>query len=120
MHTLNFCQDLCLPIKGVNGSRGLNIIKEFPEGVVIPMAGIATPYHALYVSRPVKVHVGGNESIILRTGDLDTEQKVRDVLSDPNYLVVAPDSALDSDEMADAVFRTRDQSLGRNTKIWLW
>ena len=111
MHKLNFCRDLCLPVEGIDGSRGLKIVKEFPEAVVTPMAGIATPYHALYITRPVLFNLKDQTGRVLMTDELKTAEDVSSLLSNPNYLVVAPDHALDPSPLAHAAFKTREDSL---------
>ena len=108
MHKLNFCKDLCLPIEGFEGSRGLKVLKEFPEGVIIPMAGIATPEHALYVSKPILHSPRFRRERILGINELDQESKVRTLLELTNDSMVSPDSSLDPSPLADASFRERD------------
>ncbi|MBD3304669.1 hypothetical protein GF343_06030 [Candidatus Woesearchaeota archaeon] len=110
MHKLNFCKSLCLP-KPSEGHdcHGMDIIHEFPEAVLIPMAGIATPLHILYASRPVMYKNG--EARILQTTDLDPKEKLDALCSDPEAEILAPDHALDLDPRADTVFANRENSL---------
>jgi len=110
MHELNFCKSLCLP-KSFEGYDcfGLDIIHEFPEAVLIPMAGIAIPAHVLYVSRPVMYR--GEKATILQTADLDSKEKLDALCKDPKARILAPDHALDLDQRADVVFANRENSL---------
>jgi len=110
MHKLNFCRSLCLP-KPFEGHDcyGLDIIHEFPEAVLIPMAGITTPLHILYASRPVMCKNG--EAQILQTQDLDSKEKLDALCSDAEAEILAPDHALDLDPRADIVFANRENSL---------
>lgn len=110
MHKLNFCKSLCLP-KPLEGHDcyGLDIIHEFPEAVLIPMAGIATPLHILYASRPV-IYKNG-EARVLQTQDLDSKEKLDALCADSEATILAPDHALDLDPRADAVFTNRENSL---------
>jgi len=110
MHKLNFCKSLCLP-KPFQGYDcfGLDIIHEFPEAVLVPMAGIATPAHILYASRPVMYKNG--EAQILQTQELDSKKKLDALCSDPEAILLAPDHALDLDPRADIVFENRENSI---------
>jgi hypothetical protein len=85
------------------------MIHEFPEAVLVPMAGIATPAHILYVSRPAMYKNG--EARILQTGDIDSKKKLDALCSDPEAILLAPDHALDLDQRADIVFANRENSL---------
>ena len=110
MHELNFCKSLCLP-KSLDryDCFGMDIIQEFPEAVLVPMAGIATPAQILYVSRPVMYK---NEEVkILQTKDLDSEEKIDALYEDPEANILSPDHALDLDQRADIVFANRENSL---------
>ena len=70
MHEINFCLNLCVPKKGLRNARGMNVVGEFGNGLVLPMAAITAPLHAIYASRPI---LDGKP---LQTEDLDTEEKL--------------------------------------------
>lgn len=112
MHRLNFCGTLCLPQK-VEGypSRGMDVVKDFQEGVVIPMAKPATGNHVLYSSRPVMYDLKTNRSKVLMPKDLDTPEKIAALLSDPSIVVGGPDHALDTNPKLRDVFAGRDENL---------
>ncbi|MBT3690768.1 hypothetical protein HOG16_00820 [Candidatus Woesearchaeota archaeon] len=112
MHRLNFCGTLCLPNQ-VEGypSRGMNVVKDFEEGAVIPMAKPAATRHILYSSRPVEYNLKTDESRILQAKDLDSEDKISALLANPDMVVGSPDHALDTDSRLDAVFSRRDENL---------
>jgi len=111
MHLLNVCGKLCLPknFKGRYECFGLDIIHEFPEAVIVPMAGIATMLHILYISRPIMRKRG--KSSILRTEDFDTKDKIESIFRDKNAFAAAPDHALDPSPLAELVFENREKSL---------
>lgn len=102
MHKLNFCTSLCLPeeIEGYE-VRGINALHEFDEAFVIAMAGIATPLHILYSSRPIT-----KRGKILQFDELNTPSKVDRVKN-----ALAPDCAVDPDPRCDALFDNRDKNL---------
>jgi len=112
MHRLNFCGTLCLPHNIVGyPSRGMNVVKDFEEGAVIPMAKPAAPRHILYSSRPVEYSLKTAESRILQANDLDSADKIEALLANPDMVVGGPDHALDTDSRLDAVFSKRDENL---------
>jgi hypothetical protein len=105
MHKLNFCTALCLrdKIEGYK-ARGINAVHEFDEGFVLPMAGIATPLHILYASRPITLFEGK----ILRFEDLDTKEKV-DAAVDSH--AIAPDFAVDLSPFYNPLVEHREKNL---------
>ncbi|USN45048.1 MAG: hypothetical protein H6502_03220 [Candidatus Woesearchaeota archaeon] len=116
VHILNFCGSLCLP-KDLSeegfSARGIRTIREFEEGFILPMGGIATPLHILYGSKPIDIDLTLSMPTAVRVPHraMLTGADVQALLSQQGHLVVAPDCALDSHPYAQAAFDGRMKNL---------